>query len=529
MNEELVDVSSEATSDFIYNATSDLYTFTGLLSGNYVLKLVSVLDPEGNQLGCEIYEPFTINYDPISYNSITNISLDICNNIDTYPNIDNISGGDPFIDSDGEPYYIYSWRGPNNFQYLGSDPINVNEGTYELVIKDAKGCETEPITFNFSNNITPITITETVTSLGCGEDNSDGAISINISGGRSPYKIVWEKQIPGTQENPTPTYELIGSNLLSINNLTAGRYRLSISPSVLTCNNPQALAFTKFYEFKPIETIQVLEGPYLNRSLCLGEPGKLQLKVFDRNSSTFSFYYDGELVSSESLGNETFELTIEAPKEEAILNIINEFGCGTSIPIITGVGNPDFSFTSNSLEQTGLISANEKVTFSNVSLDPYVKMEWDFGDGTEILEINAENEAATEISHRYTTPGSFNVTLRFYNNLGCYKEILKEVRIGKGFLVIFPSAFTPNRDGINDIFEPKYTGIKSLYLEIFDMWGNVIHTVKLDTLPVSMGWGWNGTYSSGKQYPHKSFRYRFSAITHDDQEINYTGEATILR
>jgi gliding motility-associated-like protein len=297
----------------------------------------------------------------------------------------------------------------------------------------------------------------------------------------------------------------------------------------LTCNNPQALAFTKFYEFKPIETIQVLEGPFLNRSLCLGEPGKLQLKVFDRNSSTFSFYYDGELVSSESLGNETFELTIEAPKEEAILNIINEFGCGTSIPIITGVGNPDFSFTSNSLEQTGLISANEKVTFSNVSLDPYVKMEWDFGDGTEILEINAENEATTEISHRYTTPGSFNVTLRFYNNLGCYKEILKEVRIGKGFLVIFPSAFTPNRDGINDIFEPKYTGIKSLYLEIFDMWGNVIHTVKLDTLPVSMGWGWNGTYSSGKQYPHKSFRYRFSAITHDDQEINYTGEATILR
>jgi len=402
-------------------------------------------------------------------------------------------------------------------------------GTYELVIKDAKGCETEPITFNFSNNITPITIAETVTSLGCGEDNSDGAISINISGGRSPYKIVWEKQIPGTQENPTPTYELIGSNLLSINNLTAGRYRLSISPSILTCNNPQALAFTKFYEFKPIETIQVLEGPFLNRSLCLGEPGKLQLKVFDRNSSTFSFYYDGELVSSESLGNETFELTIEAPKEEAILNIINEFGCGTSIPIITGVGNPDFSYTSNSLEQTGLISANEKVTFSNVSLDPYVKMEWDFGDGTEILEINAENEATTEISHRYTTPGSFNVTLRFYNNLGCYKETLKEVRIGKGFLVIFPSAFTPNRDGINDIFEPKYTGIKSLYLEIFDMWGNVIHNVKLDTLPVSMGWGWNGTYSSGKQYSHKSFRYRFSAITHDDQEINYTGEATILR
>ena len=529
LNEALVEVSSEDTSDFVYNAAEDLYTLKGLSNGNYTLKIVSIIAAESNQLGCEIFETFRLNYDAISYNGSTNITLDICNNTDLYPNISDISGGDPFIDSNGDPYYIYSWKGPDNFQYLGTDPININEGSYELIIEDAKGCVTAPISFNFNNNIPPISITETVTPLGCGTDNSDGAISINVSGGKAPYLIVWEREIPGTEENPDTTYELIGSNLLSVNNLTAGRYRLKITPSILNCNNAQALEFTKFYTFTPVETVQVLEGPFLNRALCLGEPGKLQLKVFDRNSATFSFYYNGELVTSTSLGNDSFELTIDNPVEEAILNVLNEFGCGISLPIITGVGEPDFSYTSTSLEQTGQISANEKVTFSNTSIEPYVRMEWDFGDGSPILTVTAENEATTDIVHTYSAAGSFIVSLRFYNVLGCYKETEQEVKIGKGYLVIFPSAFTPNRDGINDVFEPKYTGVKSFYLEIFDLWGNLIFSKQVDNLPVPSNWGWDGLYSTGKTYPHKSFRYRFTAMTHDDQQISYTGEATLLR
>ena len=529
LNEALVEVSSEDTSDFVYNAAEDLYTLKGLNNGNYTLKIVSIIAAESNQLGCEIFETFRLNYDAIAYNGSTNITLDICNNTDLYPNISDISGGDPFIDSNGDPYYIYSWKGPDNFQYLGTDPININEGIYELIIEDAKGCVTAPISFNFNNNILPISITETVTPLGCGTDNSDGAISINVSGGKAPYLIVWEREIPGTEENPDTTYELIGSNLLSVNNLTAGRYRLKITPSILNCNNAQALAFTKFYTFTPVETVQVLEGPFLNRALCLGEPGKLQLKVFDRNSATFSFYYNGELVTSTSLGNDSFELTIDNPVEEAILNVLNEFGCGISLPIITGVGEPDFSYTSTSLEQTGQISANEKVTFSNTSIEPYVRMEWDFGDGSPILTVTAENEATTDIVHTYSAAGSFIVSLRFYNVLGCYKETEQEVKIGKGYLVIFPSAFTPNRDGINDVFEPKYTGVKSFYLEIFDLWGNLIFSKQVDNLPVPSNWGWDGLYSTGKTYPHKSFRYRFTAMTHDDQQISYTGEATLLR
>jgi hypothetical protein len=82
---------------------------------------------------------------------------------------------------------------------------------------------------------------------------------------------------------------------------------------------------------------------------------------------------------------------------------------------------------------------------------------------------------------------------------------------------------------LNDIFEAKFTGLTSFNLEIFDMWGNLLYTKTIDSLPVNTVWGWDGTYPSGKPYASKSFRYRFTGITHDGKEINSSGEATLLR
>ena len=531
LNGTEISTNNSPSNPFDFDIIDNVHVISNLSSGNYLLKIVDQIPFEDTfKLGCEKFIDFNIEaYDQITYSGNTNIILDVCENTETFPSPLLVSGGDPFIDKDGNQTYIYSWKGPDNFQALTTSPINVVEGTYELVIQDASGCVSSPYIFNFSYNETPISITESIIPLGCGEGNNEGSISINILGGKAPYKITWEKEIVDSSNNPSPTYETIGTNLLAVNNLSEGRYRLTVESSTEFCSNTSLTSVTKFYTLLPQESIEIISGPFLSKSLCIGDSGTIQIKLFDKSFSELSFYYNNQLVSGNFLGDDTYEIAIDEPIEESSLFISNQFGCGVSLPIITGVGNPDFSYTSNSLEQTGLISANEKVTFSNTSSDSYIRMEWDFGDGSSILEITPENEATTEIVHTYGNPGSFSVKLRFYNILGCYKEVEQEIRIGKGYLVIFPSAFTPNRDGINDIFEPKYTGIKSFNLEIFDMWGNLIFSNQINNLPVQANWGWDGSYKTNKIYPYKNFRYRFTAITHDDQQISYNGEATILR
>ncbi|MDC1393442.1 gliding motility-associated C-terminal domain-containing protein [Flavobacteriaceae bacterium] len=531
LNGTEISTNNSPSNPFDFDIIDNVHVISNLSAGNYLLKIVDQIPFEDTfKLGCEKFIDFNIEaYDQITYSGNTNVILDVCENTETFPSPLLVSGGDPFVDKDGNQTYIYSWKGPDNFQALTTSPINVVEGTYELVIQDASGCVSSPYIFNFSYNETPISITESIIPLGCGESNNEGSISINILGGKAPYKITWEKEIVDSSNNPSPAYETIGTNLLAVNNLSEGRYRLTVESSTEFCSNTSLTSVTKFYTLLPQESIEIISGPFLSKSLCIGDSGTIQIKLFDKSFSELSFYYNNQLVSGNFLGDDTYEIAIDEPIEESSLFISNQFGCGVSLPIITGVGNPDFSYTSNSLEQTGLISANEKVTFSNTSSDSYIRMEWDFGDGSSILEITPENEATTEIVHTYGNPGSFSVKLRFYNILGCYKEVEQEIRIGKGYLVIFPSAFTPNRDGINDIFEPKYTGIKSFNLEIFDMWGNLIFSNQINNLPVQANWGWDGSYKTNKIYPYKNFRYRFTAITHDDQQISYNGEATILR
>lgn len=60
--------------------------------------------------------------------------------------------------------------------------------------------------------------------------------------------------------------------------------------------------------------------------------------------------------------------------------------------------------------------------------------------------------------------------------------------------LIFPNAFSPNKDGKNDVFKPYKTGIFYQYqLSIFNRWGQKVFTTN------NPNSGWDGDYKSGQQ------------------------------
>ncbi|TVR80648.1 MAG: PKD domain-containing protein [Saprospirales bacterium] len=64
--------------------------------------------------------------------------------------------------------------------------------------------------------------------------------------------------------------------------------------------------------------------------------------------------------------------------------------------------------------------------------------------------------------------------------------------------VFFPNAFSPNQDGINDIFRPEFAPevqIISFEMKVFDRWGNkVFETFDMD-------FGWNGNFDTDRMDP----------------------------
>jgi gliding motility-associated-like protein len=97
-----------------------------------------------------------------------------------------------------------------------------------------------------------------------------------------------------------------------------------------------------------------------------------------------------------------------------------------------------------------------------------------------------------------------------------YVEVAPEMR------VFVPNTFTPNEDGLNDMFGPKGEGIAWIDMQIFDRWGNLIfHTNN----PKQM---WNGKYHK-EDAPMGAYVYKIIARGPYLGTANFNGTVTLLR
>ena len=93
--------------------------------------------------------------------------------------------------------------------------------------------------------------------------------------------------------------------------------------------------------------------------------------------------------------------------------------------------------------------------------------------------------------------------------------------------VFVPDVFTPNNDGINDVFFPQGTDdlISINSFEIFDRWGNKIFELK-NILPGDEGW--DGTYR-GQEVRPGVYVYLIRAVFSDGDEEILNGDITLIR
>ncbi|MDB5227233.1 MAG: domain containing protein [Bacteroidota bacterium] len=88
--------------------------------------------------------------------------------------------------------------------------------------------------------------------------------------------------------------------------------------------------------------------------------------------------------------------------------------------------------------------------------------------------------------------------------------------------VFIPNAFTPNGDGINDIFKVRTNILRSIHLEVYDRWG--IKVFQTDNIAD----GWDGTYK-GQQATEDSYGYYFTGECLQGEQLKLKGNVSLLR
>jgi len=90
--------------------------------------------------------------------------------------------------------------------------------------------------------------------------------------------------------------------------------------------------------------------------------------------------------------------------------------------------------------------------------------------------------------HRFTAAGCYPLALTVSNSFGCIDEVSDLYCVEETFALWIPNAFTPNNDGVNDVFRivTSLQGAMEGELAVFDRWGSLIHSTALVTE------GWDG-------------------------------------
>lgn len=122
--------------------------------------------------------------------------------------------------------------------------------------------------------------------------------------------------------------------------------------------------------------------------------------------------------------------------------------------------------------------------------------------------------------------GRYEITLTSSTSNDCKDWMTKWVEVKNDFNVSIPNTFTPNYDGLNDIFIPVFTSYgfdqRSYQLEIFDRWGSLLFTTN------DYKKGWDGLYKLNSM-KEDVYVYRIRFKTSDGNSIEKYGHVTLLR
>ncbi|AGA78174.1 PKD domain-containing protein [Echinicola vietnamensis] len=363
--------------------------------------------------------------------------------------------------------------------------FNLSPGSYGVTIEQADGCSIRQ-EFNLLEPAPLVIESQVVDALDCDNPQS-GSLSIGISGGTPPYAITWS--------NGATTPELSG--------LTAGQYQVSVTDNA-GCN------VVKQMEVKrpaPIEVISTRNTTVACEANQVTEEIALSISG---GTPPYSINWSGGEITNNGLNMTTTASGLFTAE------ITDGSGCLVSESF--SVENPptvvNAAVSSEAFATHNAHLAHFEVAFQNLSTGSITHYFWDFGDGTTSTEEHPR--------HTYKSAGTYQATLVVTDAFGCTSETVLRVEVTDHAIMV-PNVFSPNDDGLNDHFFPKFRLISTLEFWVFNKWGEVIyHTEDLNAA------GWDGTVN-GTPADAGNYVYKLNYTTMDGRSDTMTDVFMLLK
>lgn len=317
------------------------------------------------------------------------------------------------------------------------------------------------------------------------------SVGINpvVSGGWPTLNYQWIDGVAGLNR----------SNLLPADTTT---YTISVTDS---CGQVAVDDVIVHIHHDPIADFQV-NGPFCDPALVpfinLSQPGSGTLM-------TYQWDLDGGLTTGDAnptsvYYNGTFSAT---------LIVTNAFNCSDTItkPFVvlpTPQVVPTFSPQNPNM-------LDPLVTFIDASQPDIISRQW-----TIIGETSSTDSI---FSYYFNRAGNYTGVLVVTNSSGCTDSIQFPIRIKDETSIYIPNAFTPNGDGLNELFTAYGVNWRTFQMWIFDRWGRELY---FSNDPEK---GWNGLDpATGESLAQGVYVYRIRIVDNSNRAKVFLGHVNLL-
>ncbi|MBK7247189.1 MAG: gliding motility-associated C-terminal domain-containing protein [Flavobacteriales bacterium] len=193
------------------------------------------------------------------------------------------------------------------------------------------------------------------------------------------------------------------------------------------------------------------------------------------------------------------------------LTVFAQNGCSaTTSQVVEVMFAPTAGFS-----YTGDAFTGEPIAFTDSSFGGN-GWHYDFGDG--------QGSLSQEPTHTYTDAGQFIIVQTVSNAAGCTASDSMLIAITENKIVPpkLPDAFSPNGDGMNDIFYVRGGPFETMELKIFNGWGEMVFET------TDPEFGWDGTHN-GKPEINGVYVYTVVATSVEGQDFDRSGKVTLIR
>jgi gliding motility-associated-like protein len=346
----------------------------------------------------------------------------------------------------------YLWSGGQTTALVNLKPVT--SATYSVIATALNGC-TQSDTIRVVVNSTP-----TVSFTASSSCQSKPVAFTSTSAGANPLNHFWkfgDGSFSPNVSGPLHNYALPGS------------YNVVL---VVTDSNGcvDSAASTVLILADPVVQIKVATEP--------GCYDNLATYSFSGNSAFVSWQWDFLNGNTSSLASPQVVYVLQG-SYPVVFSAFTAEGCTATAGANTFIDI--YPLPVADFYVSGELKQFMPVYFMNRSVNA-TSYSWSFGDGGSSLLMEPE--------HIYKDSGIYTIELIAENDYGCRDTAYESINIPPGWISWIPNAFSPNEDGVNDVFTISGFGIRGFALAIYNRWGEKIYA--------GNNQGWNGSVRNGE-------------------------------